>query len=470
MKLLLKPQRFVCERRSGEVGHDEIYWAMSAGADSGEKKSFKTPEFGSVQTGSDRAFTGGHAGILIDGWVRGHVSLNIECWEADDSSGGFYNKMREVLNTLAERLADGAKSQTYEPPEHGGANPEGWAALLSVVAQLVNALLGWLTNDDDLVCERTIGLDRAALDRYFTASGYAANWLFNGGGGGSHRLWLHGTLTPYEVKPRYRELSSAGSQWGTPGYLADRRGMSLPAVGVSWANNFTRPGILYTDAAADQLFWADNTNDMGGPIHGAHTIVPAAGVEFNGKVHCVFTGRDGRVYWTVRTGTTWSAPAGTTWGSRHSPALAVHDNKLYCAHTGVGGDLWLATFTGSSWGTPTQLGSWRTTSGPALATHGSPAKLQCAHRGATDTIWVASLNGTTWADPTEISPSTVKTNETPALASFDGQLHVAYRGHNHNLFVIPPFGSSSRPIEIQSDGYGSPSLAVHGGKLYAFRA
>ncbi|MDX2394031.1 hypothetical protein NJL88_29005 [Streptomyces sp. DK15] len=74
LKVLLKPREFRCDRRSGEVGKDEIYWAMAAGADSYEKKSFKTPEFGSIVTGSQRDFGGDHAGILIDGLVRAPVT------------------------------------------------------------------------------------------------------------------------------------------------------------------------------------------------------------------------------------------------------------------------------------------------------------------------------------------------------------------------------------------------------------
>ncbi|MEU3283357.1 hypothetical protein [Streptomyces antibioticus] len=201
--------------------------------------------------GSERAFTGSHAFTLADTTVRGHLSLNIECWEADHSSGGFYNKMREVLATMAERLAEGAQSQTYSPPERGGDNGEGWAALLAIILGLVNLLLGWLTNDDDLVCERSINLSRSALDRYFTAAGREEWWDFNGGSG---------AVTGSGCTPvRYRSLPQAGS-WTGEALTGDQRNIAAPPVGISYNGNL---GILYVDAATKALLWIPHGNNAG---------------------------------------------------------------------------------------------------------------------------------------------------------------------------------------------------------------
>ncbi|MEV6024841.1 hypothetical protein [Streptomyces sp. NPDC052036] len=465
VKVVLQPSWFRCERRSGELGHDEIYWALSAGADSNAKKSGKTPEFGSVQTGSERQFTGSHAFTLADTTVRGHLSLNIECWEADNSSGGFYNKMREVLATMAERLAEGSQSQTYSPPEHGGDNGEGWAALLAIVLGLVNLLLGWLTNDDDLVCERSIGLSRAALDRYFTAAGRDEQWLFDGGRGGSHRLYLHGKVTPVTVKVRYRFVGQTGS-WHGEAPIGDQRNIAAPPVGVSY--NATL-GILYADAATNALFWAGHGNNAGSGFHGVRTAVPPGAAVHDGKLYCAHLGLDNRLWWNTLTNTTWSGPTEFYgWGTRHSPALAVHNNTLYCAHTGNDGSVYLSAFNGSNWGNAVKLGGWKTTSAPALTSHAG--QLYCALRGLDDKIYLASsANGTSWGTATVVNSGWL-TYDAPALASFTNKLHLAHRDRSGTLHVAAQNGATWSATQLQTGGYGAPSLAPHDGQLFVLYA
>ncbi len=63
---------------------------------------------------------------------------------------------------FAEWAVD-ASSDMTEADDDDAKKAAGWAALLGIAAGLINAILGWATNDDDLVCERTIGFDRAAL-------------------------------------------------------------------------------------------------------------------------------------------------------------------------------------------------------------------------------------------------------------------------------------------------------------------
>ncbi|MDX2394032.1 hypothetical protein NJL88_29010 [Streptomyces sp. DK15] len=377
--------------------------------------------------------------------------------------------MREILGTASGHLAEGSRSQTYTPPESGGGNAEGWAALLSVVAQLVNALLGWLTNKGDLVCERTIGISRDALTHYFAARGRVELWDFDGGGGGRHRLWLYGSITPWQIKPRYRTLSDSTSRdWTTAAYLADRRNMGIPAVGVSWPNDWISPGILFTDAADDQLLWGDITNSMGQPVPGARTTTQPAGAWYDDKVYCVYTDLDDKVYWTVRAGTTWSAPAHTGWDSQHAPALAVHNNTLYCAHTGLTGDVWLATFNGTHWDAPTRFGGWETGSGPALTSHAG--QLYCAHRGMDNRTWHASsADGSSWSESSKTA--FLDTYDAPALASFGTSLFIGERDLHRRLPVHSYGGGSWAQLQTQVDnGYGPVSLTTHAGKLFAFYA
>ncbi|AVZ72767.1 hypothetical protein SLUN_11785 [Streptomyces lunaelactis] len=461
LRVVLKPSWFRCDRRSTELGKDEIYWAMAAGADSNAKKSFKTPEFGSVVTGSERQFNGQHAFTLADTTVRGHLSLNIECWEADHSSGGFYNKMREVLATMAERLAEGSRSQTYSPPEHGGDNGEGWAALLAIILGLVNLLLGWLTNDDDLVCERSIGLSRYALSGYFTPTGREASWLFDGGKQGRHRLYLHGTVAPVTVPVRYRYVTQAGS-WNGEAPIGDQRNVAAPPVGVSYNGNL---GILYADAATNELLWTGHGNDAGTGFRGVGTAVPPGVAVHDGKLYCAHLGLDKSLYWNTLTSDGWSSSTEFYgWGTRHSPALAVHNNTLYCAHTGIDGSVYLSAFTGSGWGTAVKFESWGTTSAPALTSHAG--QLYCAHRGVDDKIYLASSsNGTSWGGASAVSGW--MTYDAPALASFTNKLHLAHRDRNGTLYVGAQNGSTWSATQLQTGGYGAPSLAPHDGQLFA---
>ncbi|MFF9870138.1 sialidase family protein [Streptomyces sp. NPDC013953] len=445
LQVHLAPHAFYCERRSNEHGHDEIYWALSAGTDHRAKVSGKTPEFGSVLTGHTRYFTAPHNFTFVDGPVRGYVAVNIECWEADDSSGGFYNKMREVLATLAERLAEGAESQTYNPPAGGGDNAESWAALLAVVLGLVNLLLGWLTNDDDLVAERSIGFSREALKRYFTPEGRDEAWMFDGGQGGRHRLWLRGTVK--EITPEgKRRVKNATGAWGTTYSMLYEKNLGAPLTAVGGGPTF------YVDGATNELRTGGNS------IPGVRTVVPPGAAMYDGKVYCMYLGLDHQLYWCARSEDgTWSTPTGIGgWNTRHSPALAVHNNTLYSAHVGVDGSIWISTFNGQGWNYPTALGDVKTTSAPALVSHKNV--LHCAYRNAYDRICLTwSANGTEWAKPYVGGESTY---EAPALGSARDRLHLAFRDLRGNVQVCE-WTSDSRwgpDTQIQTGGYGSPCL------------
>ncbi|WP_030724051.1 hypothetical protein [Streptomyces sp. NRRL F-2580] len=186
--------KFDCVRESGEIsGSDEIFWAVGAGSDKQGKKSFVTREYGGtdvidVPTEFDYDFNARET-YAFSGPVDQHLSVEFQCWEADDSSGGFYNDLRGALKDFAEWAVDTSVDMT----EAGGNETEkaaGWAALLGIAAGLLNAILGWATNDDDLVCERTIGFDRAALYAMRNRPDDQNYWHFNGGGVGYHYLYL----------------------------------------------------------------------------------------------------------------------------------------------------------------------------------------------------------------------------------------------------------------------------------------
>ncbi|MFF1498170.1 hypothetical protein [Streptomyces sp. NPDC058304] len=190
----LRMTKFDCMRKSGEFsGSDEIFWAVGAGSDKQGKKSFVTREYGNVDVDDlpaefDYDYNAGDTYAFI-GPVDQHLSVEIQCWEADDSSGGFYNDLRGALKDFAEWAVDTSADMT-EAGDDETKKGAGWAALLGIAAGLINAILGWATNDDDLVCERTLGFDRAALYALRNLPDGGGYWNFDGGGVGHHRLYM----------------------------------------------------------------------------------------------------------------------------------------------------------------------------------------------------------------------------------------------------------------------------------------
>lgn len=105
----LQFQRFKCHRKQDDSmfgPKNEIYWAVAAGADGHDKNSFKTSEYGSIETGTVRSMGG------LDYWtgsVQEHFAGYIECWEADDSDdNSLYNKMVQGLRNVAQFAIDAA--------------------------------------------------------------------------------------------------------------------------------------------------------------------------------------------------------------------------------------------------------------------------------------------------------------------------------------------------------------------------
>ena len=192
LNVRLRMLKFQCVRESGEVGRDEIFWGVSAGSDTTAKKSFKTREYGATSSGDwhtfDYDYNAGQTYAFVS-TVDQHLTTEFQCWEADDSSGGFYNDLRGALADFAEAAADVSTDITASADD-AERKAAGWSAWLALGAGLINAILGWITNDDDLVCERSIGYDRAALLALRNRPGREGYYNFDGGGGGHHRLYL----------------------------------------------------------------------------------------------------------------------------------------------------------------------------------------------------------------------------------------------------------------------------------------
>ncbi|TEY60286.1 hypothetical protein BOTCAL_0182g00090 [Botryotinia calthae] len=63
-------------------------------------------------------------------------------------------------------------------------------ALVGICGHLVAALLGWLTNDDDLVFRRELAFTESALNAWTRRSNEELSFMFDGGREGKHELWI----------------------------------------------------------------------------------------------------------------------------------------------------------------------------------------------------------------------------------------------------------------------------------------
>ena len=161
--------RFWCRKKGYDGGgKQEIYWCISGGIDNGAMEKYYTEEFGSIEDDTIRNIPPGKYN-LINGPVKANAAGHIELWEADDSSGGFYNSMRNALADAAEYCVDAAvDAQDWVDDE--GADGPALVALVGILLALFGKLMELVTNDDDFICRRTFAWSRQALWD-FAASG-----------------------------------------------------------------------------------------------------------------------------------------------------------------------------------------------------------------------------------------------------------------------------------------------------------
>jgi len=316
---------FWCVKRSGELGKDEIYWTSSAGSDTGSKKEYESGEFGAIVTGSHREFPAGS--YLFNGTVNTWMTCNIACWEADHSSGGWYNDLRRGLRDISDYCFKTSEQLEQNSGEYEGSNA--WFSLVGLVALLFDWLLGLITNEDDLVLERSLGFNRSALRALSQRPGGYDWWGFNGGGGGHHRINIRAEVT-FNLNLRYNALS-----------------------GTTWSG-FT-------------------------PFPSGSTAAAPALASFNNKLYCMVRGgnTNENLFYNSFNGTTWTSftQLGGGASSPSSPALATHDGKLYSVHRAADGKLYWNSFNGTTWTSFTPFPSGSTAAAPALASFNN--KLYC---------------------------------------------------------------------------------------------
>jgi hypothetical protein len=467
---------FKCERSSGDGmfnSKDEIYWGISAGSDTEAQRSSNTREYGSIEDGSHPSFDSGT--YLFSGTVQQHMGCEIQCWEADDSNGSFYSSLRSALADFAENAVE----QTQAMLDQGqDAERAGWVALMGFAASLLDALLGLVTNDDDLVCERTIGFDRAALHAFSNRG--EDWWIFDGGGGGRHKLYLSFDNVETQDRRLYHSVLK-GNTWTESIALPSGTTGHRPALAAynGKLNGMVRgegnEGLYH--ATFNGTAWT-SFSKLGGEV--ASPEAPAL-AEFKGKLYSMHRGaNDAHLYWHFFNGASWSAsqalPGPTksvlgvsvSLGTAKGPALAVYEDALYCVTRAltVSGLYWTA-FNGTSW-TPWALVGSNVTSAEAPALAEFNGKLYCVWRGDSGgyLLYWSAFNGTSWSAASPFPSGS--TSESPALAAFEGKLYCMVRGRENESLYHATFQGSSWSSFTQSSLTSSttPAVAVFNQTLY----
>lgn len=420
IKLVLK--RFKCHRKQDDSvfgPKNEIYWAVASGSDVRDEKNFKTDEYGSVESGDVRQMDL----VYFQGAIQYHFAGHIECWEADDSAGGFYNKLVQTLKDISKFSIDAAvrANETDDWGDEYGATGKA-VAILSLVAlcgTLVAALLEWLTNDDDLVFRRELAFTYPALVAWSKRSNGELSFMFDGGHQGKHELWITCQATPRSkgVLAGWKVISGTGhSSPVVPGRALD---------GISLAN-------------------------------------------FNNELCGVFRELNGRFYWTKYDGQSkkWSSPQYILFGQVGSwsrPAVATLGDRIFCLWRGFNDKLYCtSTQNGASWSLPALAAGegGATSDGPALC--GYQDRLVAVHRGTNNRVYVNySTDGVTWTAPGVLN-SSASTDKSPALFSHWGFLYCFIRNASSGSLCVSEYdrGSWTNFRDLGSRMDSAPQVAL----------
>ncbi|MFF7250457.1 hypothetical protein ACFZBU_42075 [Embleya sp. NPDC008237] len=332
ISLEFQPLRLECVRDTNDQwgGDDEIYWVSGAGSDLRYEDDYRSPVFRSLATGQSRDFPADAS--MFRGLMQDALTLNIECWEEDN--GAIFEELQRQMWKIAQNCASAARSIT----EHGESQE---AAVIAVVAALITWLLGWLTNDDDLVGERSIAISSKAVrhlaaqraDEAPDAIGETLTWDF-ASSEGHYRLRARTRLVPGEDRNLYTRTWSAAEGWSgeivVPG---SRLAQEHPSVGVD--GSVLRLVHRNVDAFLIDRTLSGATWNPYGTV-GAGSVTPLSTlVRYNDRMYGVGVTTGGRLLLVSTDGSTWSsrelafARAGI---SKGAPALTTFNGILYCGY------------------------------------------------------------------------------------------------------------------------------------------
>ncbi|MFC6834252.1 hypothetical protein ACFQL8_36060 [Streptomyces goshikiensis] len=413
--------QFRCDRASGEVGTDEIYWASGAASESKPQIVMLTPEFGSVSTGTVKQF--GQNAYWFKGPAEKFVGGSIQVWEADPG-GANYNKIRQALADIARTFAEAGL-------EDGPTWDAVFQGLVAAAAALVNWILGF--NKDDFVAEKSLAFTRDALNRMAGTNGGRSDVVFDGGAGGKHTLTLHVSFGP------------------------------VIAAGLSHA-------IFYNGE------WSKG-------VHVPHLVAatrPSMAVGPDGKLHASYLDVAGYIKLTSYDGESWSDPVTAYSAPGDLPRAAQEGAVTLVLHNGE--LLMTYRILGSGWGilagVNPQTGALthRLTEGmdlpqPALLSwNGDLLRFQESFNNNTYLVRVDVLTGSGWkysgGAPAQHARKGV------AVVEYNGWVYLSYLNWNtgkaHTVMALDPLRSDWRDApSLTLDTVIAPSAAVATFGLYS---
>ncbi|MGW0538626.1 hypothetical protein [Streptomyces sp. NPDC003032] len=473
--------RFKCDRESHEFsGSNEVYWALSAGADNGDKQAGITRTYGDVDSGETHDMDANT--VLFRGAVDKVLLCHIELWEQDS---GVDPELGRTIQEIATTLQDTAEVMSAIPAGGPWQYMHQFIAMVGSVGQLIGEIVEWLA--DDLLHHRTIAFDRAAMEVLSdpTLPNPDTTWWFQNpsGAGAEGRFSL-------DIRGRYAQASSngvglltlTGSQWAGPARpWPTSRTQDTPAFA-------THNGILHCAVRGldNAVYISQRQNNQWGTfrkIPGTSTLhaptlastggrlylgfTVSSGDTTNNSGHCRYStdgvdwpttdltgpgsahrrgftlaSHSGRLWFAAFSGgsideyrefrvTSYDTIRWVDWGLHHqhksmySPALATFQGKLYMAYTNLGGRVCVTPRNDGAWPAPVQLPGTSTAS-PALTVLGTT--LYCAIRGTDDRIYVSSsTNGSSWSSFSPITRSGATSLSGPGLTADGTTLLLAFR-------------------------------------------
>ncbi|UPT46759.1 MULTISPECIES: hypothetical protein [Streptomyces] len=417
---------FFCEKESNDGGFSyEIYWGLSSVGAFGDRQERLSRVFTNVDKNEWHDF-GANTTTLYNGRVDTALVCNISCWEQDDGGEGWRDKLREKLVIISQELmafVDLMTNIAIVIPQYG--DMLDYMTLVAGIAYLIAKFIEWFSNPDDLVQERTLVFDQAALRHLVTDGGRGSTgWVFDGGIEGRYRLQLKwiGNPPPADAPGDIKVLSPANGQWGETVRLRGATGWEPALAVVGGALHVAQRGM-------DNNTWVGRFN---GTTWGGYTQVPnhvsratPALVEHQGKLHIATCGDGGKIYVAALNGSSWGSAWHLPGTTSAGPALAVRGGVLHCAVSGYREDtgVYMSWLTGDTWGAFNAVPGFNTVKAPALAEH--QGKLYLAATGMNGQIYVTVHDGTAWA------PSPMRlgglSDSSPALTVRNGVLYCAVR-------------------------------------------
>lgn len=379
--------KFRCDRRSTELGKDEIYWASAGAGDSKAQIVMLTPEFDEVVTGSERDF--GRNAFWFKGAAEKFMAGHIQVWEADHSPASHYAKTRQVLADIAQTFA-------FSALESGPTWDAVYTGLVAAAAALVNWILSF--NKDDLVKELTLAYTRDALARMAGTNGGRSQVVFDGGREGKHTLTIEVSFGGV-IASNLRHSIYYNGKWSKPVHIPQLVSATVPSMVIGppgGLNPTVALPVLYAffkDAGDVVKFTRYDSEHWSEPV----TVCHPDGREVRSKYDVGAVNHEGQLVigWTDHADTAATRfdvvnPAtgrlGRDYGRVSSfsqqPSLVSHKGKLYLLRSMYDwGELYVSRYDGPSPSAPT---GWYATAYPhRMRIHDTPRALIYKDR-----VWV----------------------------------------------------------------------------------